>query len=115
MRTRARRDIRETQPRPHRAVCPVRIRNSAPQQLDLERFCVHVEHLTLYQGTTRLWANQIDITFRGDNEVSQLDYAKHAPTFETVGEVICHPRRPLKESLLERSLGSLGLFADDGG
>lgn len=115
MRTRARRDIAETQPRPHRAVCPVRIRNSAAQQLNLERFCVRVEHLTLFEGATRLWANQIDVTFRGDNEVSQLDYAKQAPNFEPVGEPICKPRRPLKESLLERSLGSLGLFGDDSG
>jgi len=115
MRTRARRDFVDIQARPHRAVCPVRIRNSAAQQLDLERFCVHVEHLTLFQGTTRLWTNQIDVTFRGDKEISQLDYGKHPPTYETVGEVICKARHPVKESLLERGLGSLGLFADDGG
>ncbi len=115
MRTRARRDIAETHPRPHRAVCPMRICNSAAEQLNLERFCVHVEHLTLFEGATRLWANQIDVTFRGDNEVSQMEYAKGPPSYEPVGELICKPRRALKESFLERSLSSLGLFGDDGG
>jgi hypothetical protein len=91
------------------------IRNSSEQQLDLERICVHVEHLTLYQGATRLWSNQVDVTFRGDSEVSQLSYAKRPPTFESIGEVMCEARRPVKESLLMRSLGSLGLFADDSG
>ncbi len=113
MRTRARRDIAETQPRPHRAVCPVRIRNSAERQLELERFCVHVEHLMLYQGATRLWANQLDITFRGDNEISQLDYAKRPPTHEAIAGVICKARSPVKKSLLARSLSTLGLFSED--
>ena len=115
MRTRARRAIEDIQPRPHRAVCPVMIRNSSEQQLDLERICVHVEHLTLYQGVTRLWANQVDVTFRGDSEISQLSYAKRPPTYEAVSDVMCEARRPVKESLLARSLGSLGLFGDEGG
>jgi hypothetical protein len=114
MRTRARRDITDTQPRRHRAVCPLLIRNFASQQLELERFCVHVEHLTLFEGATRLWANQVNVTFRGDDKVGQLEYAKHPPTYESVGQAVCEARRPARESLLERSLGSLGLFADDG-
>lgn len=115
MRTRARRAIEDIQPRPHRAVCPVMIRNASEQQLDLERICVHVEHLTLYQGATRLWSNQIDVTFRGDSEISQLSYAKRPPTYEDVADVMCEARRPVKESLWARSLGTLGLFADEGG
>lgn len=111
LRTRARRDIAETQPRPHRAVCPVRIRNSADRQLELERFCVQVEHLTLYQGATRLWANQLDITFRGDNEISQLNYAERPPAYEATTGVVCKARTPAKKSLL----ASLGRFFEDNG
>jgi hypothetical protein len=105
LRSRARRQITDSVPQPHRAVCPVQIRNAAPTQLDVERFCVHVEHLRIYSGENWLWTNRIDITFKGEEMVGQIAYAKSAPAFESVGTMLSEARTPLKETLLRKSLG----------
>lgn len=111
LRSRARRQITDADPRPHRVICPVRIRNSAPEQLDVQRFCVHVEHLRIYYGRKQLWTNEIDITFKGESEVSQVNYIQTPPKFEPVQQVLSEARTPLKKPLLKRSLSSFNPFA----
>jgi len=111
LRTRARRDISNWQTEPHRAVCPVTIHNSANTQLDIERFCVHAIHLSVFAGASRLWTNGTRITFKGEAEVSQLEYADKPPNYEEVGQVLSKPRTPFKKTLLKRSLGGFGLFS----
>ena len=111
LRSRARRKINNSEPSPHRAICPVRIRNSSTKQLDVERFCVHVEHLKIYDGSEKLWTNEISITFKGESEVSQVQYAQSPPTFEPVQHVISEARIPLKKPLMKRSLSNFKLFS----
>ncbi|UCG55722.1 MAG: DUF432 domain-containing protein [Phycisphaerales bacterium] len=110
LRSRARRQIADSEPRPNRAVCPVKIRNTAPAQLSVERFCVHVEHLRIYSGSRQLWTNEVNITFKGESEVSQVTYGQSPPSFEPVGQLLSEARTPLKKALLKRSLGGLSLF-----
>ncbi|MHC4329284.1 MAG: DUF432 domain-containing protein [Planctomycetota bacterium] len=110
LRSRARREIADTQAQPHRASCPVTIRNASAEQVSVERFCVHVAHLGIYGGTSRLWTNGVNIAFKGEAEVSQLEYSKTPPEYEDVGEVLSRPRIPVKTALLKRSFGGFGLF-----
>jgi len=110
LRSRARREISEIKTEPHRALCPVTIRNTSREQVKIERFCVHVEHLGVYSGTSRLWTNSVQIAFRGESEVSQLEYSENPPAYEEVGNVLSPPRTPVKATLLKRSLGGFGLF-----
>ena len=110
LRTRARREISDSQAEPHRTVCPVTIRNAAVSQVDIDRFCVHVAHLSIYPGSLRLWTNGVKISFRGDSEVSQLEYAETTPNYEEVGEALSKPRVPVKKRLLQKSLGSFGFL-----
>jgi hypothetical protein len=111
LRSRARRKINDSEPSPHRVICPVRIRNSSTKQLNVERFCVHVEHLKIYDGSEKLWTNEISITFKGESEVSQVQYAQSPPTFEPVQHVISEARIPLKKPLLKKSLSDFKLFS----
>jgi len=111
LRSRARRKINNSEPSPHRAICPVRIRNSSMRQLDVERFCVHVEHLKIYDGIEKLWTNEISITFKGESEVSQVQYAQSPPSFEPVKNVVSEARIPLKKPLLKKSLSKFKLFS----
>jgi hypothetical protein len=113
LRSRARRyslPNRDSDPLPNRAVCPVQIRNAAPVQLDVERFCVPVEHLRIYAGQKQLWTNNIHITFRGDDKASHINYAESPPTFEPVGQILSEARTPLKQTLLKKSLGGFRLL-----
>jgi len=110
VRTRARRVIQDPEARPHRAICPVRIRNAAPSQLDVQRLCVHVEHLRTYEAESQLWTNEVDVTFQGEERPGQVDYGKEPPTFREVGEMLSDARRPLTNSLLKKSLVSFRSF-----
>ena len=111
LRRRARRDISDSQVVPHRAVCPVTIRNEAISQVEIERFCLHVEHLSVCLGASRLWTNGVQINFKGEDEISLLEYSKNPPTYEATEKVLSEPRIPVKKSLLKRSIGNLGLFS----
>lgn len=111
LRTRARRRISDSNIEPHRAVCPVTIRNVASVQVDIERFCVHVAHLSIYSGTSRLWTGEVQIMFKGEDETSLLEYSKNPPAYEPINKVLSEPRTPVKKSLLKRSIGNLGLFS----
>jgi len=110
LRSRARREIADTQAQPHRASCPVSIRNASAEQVNVERFCVHGAHRGIYPGTSRLWTNGVKIAFKGEPEVSQLEYSKTPPECENVGEILSRPRTPVKASPLKRSFGGFGLF-----
>jgi hypothetical protein len=110
LRTRARRWLSDDQIEQHRAVCPVTICNAAPVQVDIERFCVHVAHLSIYPGISRLWTGGVQITFKGEDEISQVEYSENPPTYEEVDKVLSKPRLPVKKSIFKKSISSLGLF-----
>ncbi len=89
-----------------KAICPVKIRNLSKECLDIERFCVHVQHLSLYQSQRPLWTNEVTVTFQGRNVESKIDYARQKPSHEQNLKLITPLRVPLKERLLKRSLFS---------
>ncbi len=61
------------------AVCPLQVRNGATERLLFERICVHVEHLNLYGSRDRLWTNQVNVLFRGADQVSQVTLSMKPP------------------------------------
>ena len=111
LRSRARRQIKDSETNPSRAICPVKIRNNSPRQLDIERLCIHVVHLKTYSGDKNLWTNEVTITFRGDDQVAKIDYSRERPAFEPIGEILSEARAPIKETILKKSIGSFKLFS----
>lgn len=106
LRTQARRHIADIEPKPHRVTCPVRIRNTTESQFDVERFCVHVEYLKIYKGTTRLWTNELLISYQGEDTASKIDYIQQPPKYEAIETTISEARTPWKKTLLKKSLGT---------
>ena len=110
LRTTARRQIVDTNSKPHRATCPVRILNTTKSQLDIDRFCVHVEYLNTYKGTKRLWTNEVRINFQGEDAASKIEYIQKSPEYESVDGIISKAKMPLKKTLLKKSLGTFKLL-----
>ena len=104
--TRARRHIQEADQPPYKAFCPVKIQNASDDRLDIERFCVRVEHLNLYQSKGMLWTNEVAISYQGAGHMSKVDYSRHKPKLDADVKLLTPPRTPLKETLLKRSVGS---------
>jgi hypothetical protein len=110
LRSRARRKIAEIEVKPHRVACPVRIRNTAGSQFDVERFCVQVEYLNVYKGTTRLWTNEVLISFQGEDAASKIEHGQKPPEYEAIEGIIGEARTQLKQTLLKKSLGTFKLL-----
>ena len=106
LRSRARRRMVDIEAEPHRVACPVRIRNTTGSQFDVERFCVHIEHLNIYKGSTRLWTNEVLISFQGEDTASRIEYAQTPPDYETIEGILSEARTQLRKTLLKRSLGT---------
>jgi hypothetical protein len=110
--SRAQREVMETEQLAYKAVCPVKIRNVSDERLDMERFCVHVEYLSLYEGTHFLWCNEVTITFQGKDLISKISYARKKPKLGENLTSITGPRTIYKETLLKRSLNSFARLTD---
>jgi hypothetical protein len=110
--SRARRQVEDADHSLHKAVCPVKIRNKSKDLLEVERFCVHVQYLSIFTGVRHLWTNEVVITFQGKDQASRLDYARQTPTLRPNLQRITQARKPLKETLFKRSLEGFTRLAD---
>lgn len=107
LRTLARRSLEGEHVPPHRAICPVRIRNSSEEPLDFERLCVRTNYLKVYQGREHLWTNEMRVDFRGENVPSRIEPRSHAPHFEPDAKLLRDSRMPTDRGLLRRSFDTL--------
>jgi len=108
--TNARRSIKELRISPQRAVCPVWVKNDTPSQLDFQRLSVHVEHLRVYRGSKRLWTNEVQVDFFGEDQPSHIDFSDKIPNFEEGCVLLSEERKPVDKSLLKKSVSILKYF-----
>ena len=85
------------------AASEVTVRNNSRERLRFERICVHVEHMRLYEGSDRLWTNELRVSFRGADQVSQLAFLPHPPAGAGEARPVTEPRVPPETGLLKRS------------
>jgi hypothetical protein len=107
LKTKVLRQIHMVEPHAHLAVCPVLIRNQAFADLDFQRICIRVEYLSVYRGQTRLWTNQVEVQFHGEELNSTIITGRGAPELESTAEKLCDARLPMERSLLKKSFSFL--------
>lgn len=107
LKTKALRNLEEVSNHPYMVTCPVSVENQAPSDLEFQRLCVRVEHLHVYRGQRRLWTNQVEVVFKGEDLVSQINIRRYAPVFEQTSERLCPAREPVDHSLLKKSFSFL--------
>ena len=88
-------------------ICLVTIENSTTEALKFQKLCLRVAHLRVYQGTSRLWSNQVVVVFEGNEHGSRLSYGKQPPTYEQPVTLLTPEAQRPELSLRARSLGSL--------
>jgi len=101
-RTRALRNIDDEPPSPASAVCPVLIRNQTAESLPFQRFCLRTEFLGIYQGSRRMWTNQVEVVFMGAAQLSQLNISVEPPNQEILAK-LSEPRKIPERNLLKTS------------
>jgi len=103
MRTTAKRNFEQLMPHAHRVACPIQVRNTAKINLSVERVCLRVQYLSIFQGEDRLWANIGRVSFRGPDEASRVIYARGAPDYEKIDHIVSEPRETPRRGFIFRT------------
>ena len=93
-----------------RVVCPVRLRNQSADVLLLNRLCLRVQHLGLYEGATSLWTNEAGVTYRGGDEWSRVVYGRAEPPFDQAKQKLAGARMPSRGAFTLKSIASGDFF-----
>ncbi|MCB0358057.1 MAG: DUF432 domain-containing protein, partial [Bdellovibrionales bacterium] len=64
----------------HLVICPVSLKNSSGEQLLVEKLCLRVRWLSLFDSEGQLWANETRVSWRGTNDMSRVTVANGAPS-----------------------------------
>jgi hypothetical protein len=107
LRTRAVRTLEEIETRVDTAICPITVRNGAPKELNFERLRVRVGNLSVYQGPDRLWTNELEVRFQGDEQSSQITIGRGAPEVSGESVMVCEARQQADKTLLAQSFSVL--------
>ena len=68
---------------------------------------MRVEHLNVYRGRERLWTNELNVRFQGDEHSSQVTIGKEAPEFAENLVKVCEAREPVDKTILKQSFSFL--------
>jgi len=97
----------------HRAITPLRIRNTAADPLALERVQLPVQHLALYTTPTpQLWTQAITMTRSAAQEGADIRIRTGPPNDAKEAELLQEPREHTKKGLFTSTFSAVGtLFA----
>lgn len=90
--TAAVRDHRELTANKYRALCPVFVVNRTKKPLPIERICIHVEHLELFEGEDFLWTNDVTVSKEAESETSRVTYGSGPPSTDSGAQLVLCPR-----------------------
>ena len=88
---------------PHHAVCIMDIRNQSDSDLKVDKICLRVERLSLFEHNGHLWADDTEITYEGDEGQAQIRNDGLAPIEVPDAAIMNEPRQPHKRGLAERA------------
>ncbi len=97
--------------KPYTVACPITIHNASSGLLEFQRLCVHVEYLDIFAGLTYLWANGVKVSFKGEEQLSQIDIEERPPDIDQPARIVSRARRKVERNLIRRSFGMLKLFS----
>jgi hypothetical protein len=110
--TRLHQGLDSVEPTPHLAVCPLSIANDSVADLAFEKICIHVENLSVFRGPERLWANSLNVVFKGSEQATQIEIVREAPAVEKGLALACTARQPASGWNIRKTFGMLKSFTD---
>jgi len=110
--TRLHQGIDSVESTPYNAVCPLSIANESDANLAFEKICLHVENLSAFRGSRRLWTNRLNVVSTGPEQSTQIEIDRAAPGFEKGLSLFGPARQPSVGWNIRRTFGMLKSFAD---
>jgi hypothetical protein len=106
LRTKARRELREELFEPHLVMSTLQLENHSEDALRVEKLSLRVEHLSIYEKDGWLWAEEVRVEYRGEDEGSDIHMDDHPPR-EAEGARELTPARAQARSFRARTFARL--------
>lgn len=101
--TKARRNLSRVEKKPYVVNCPIQITNKATADLDFEKFCYRVEQLKIYEYEQELWADETQITYQGEELLSDITMSGKLPKGMEKSVLLSGPRNKARRNLAIRT------------
>ncbi|MBN2737030.1 MAG: DUF432 domain-containing protein [Spirochaetales bacterium] len=93
----------DLEPSPTSAVCSVTLQNKSKSELKFERICLNVQHLAIYANEKALCTTHLYISFKGEDNVGQVSFARSHSDFIKNCRLLTLPRKALDRNILTQS------------
>lgn len=115
--TRARREVRPSRSLPHTAICPIHIYNRSPEELTVEKICLRVGWLSIFESEGVFFGDACHVDYQGPQETSQVEAKGRSPREAKKAKLIMRPRSPARKGLAStfsqlKSLPGMGIFTN---
>jgi len=104
--TRARREVPGKHLEPWQIVCTLQLTNTSSDALPVEKLALRVEHLSVFESGDRLWAEEVGVVYRGEDEGSDIEMTGRAPA-EAEGATEVAPARVRSGGFRARTFAKL--------
>ncbi len=105
--TAARKQIEPDLFRPFLCICPIEISNSSEEELLVEKICLRVGRLSLYNYQGQLWGSETKIIYHGRDRVSNIEVSRKAPSEASKAERMASSRDESKVGFAAKTFASL--------
>ncbi len=83
------------------AICPISVKNSAAENLNVQRLIIRDEFLTLYKNEGKIVTSNVQIEFKGKDIISSVDYQYNRIFNGEKQEILAKPRNSSGKSALK--------------
>ena len=104
----AKREVIPDPNRSHLAICPVQLKNNSGEDLMVEKLCLRVQWLSLYEDQAQLWSNETKVFYDGAAEGSRVSVSNGPPREAGQATLKSPPRESAKKNFNIRTFFSLG-------
>lgn len=63
----------------HLVTCPIQISNQSEEPLPVDKLCLRVQHISIFEDQGHLWADETRIAYRGGGDFSRIRWTGKAP------------------------------------
>lgn len=105
--TLARRAVSDDLFEPHLAICPLSLENLSGDDLPVEKIALRVEHLSLYHDGHRIFSDETEVRYHGDDEGSRLRTVEHALPEASEVTLLEPARIPMQRGFRARTFRTL--------
>lgn len=103
LKTKASQLVRKELFREHRCYCPVYIKNNSSEFLHVDKLCLRVDRLSIFEHHKRLWSDEMKIVHEGGDNYSDLVVSGKPPADASTATLISGPRNPVKKGIAVRT------------